>query len=174
MRKAMLSVLMETRNDEEWLAVTLASLVGGAVEGMVREVIVCDAGSTDRTRDVAEHAGCRIMAGGGIAVGIAQARSDWLLLLEPGARLEDGWIEAVVAHIGKATMAARFSRAKGSRAPFLSRMLSQPRALEQGLLVTRRQATVLSKRAASAEALARGLAVKTLHAGIWPASVKRT
>jgi glycosyltransferase involved in cell wall biosynthesis len=173
MRKAMLSVLMETRNDEERLAVTLASLVGGAVEGMVREVVVCDAGSTDRTRDVAEHAGCRIMAGGGIAMGIAQARSDWLLFLEPGARLEEGWIEAVATHIGKAAMAARFSRAKASRAPFLSRMLSRTRALEQGLLVTRRQAAVLSKKAASAEALARGLAVKTLRTGIWPAPAKR-
>jgi glycosyltransferase involved in cell wall biosynthesis len=170
MRKAMLSVLMETRNDEERLAVTLASLVGGAVEGMVREVIVCDAGSTDRTRDVAEHAGCRIMADGGIAVGVAQARSDWLLFLEPGARLEEGWIEAVAAHIGKAAMAARFSRVKGSRAPFLSRVFSRPRALEQGLLISTRQALVLSKRASSAEAIARGLAVKTLRAEIWPAS----
>jgi glycosyltransferase involved in cell wall biosynthesis len=172
MRKAMLSVLMETRNDEEWLAVTLASLVGGAVEGMVREVVVCDAGSTDRTRDVADHAGCRIMAEGGIAMGIAQARSDWLLLLEPGARLGDGWIEAIAAHIGKAAMAARFSRAKGSRAPFLSRVFSRPRALEQGLLISTRQALVLSKRASSAEAIARGLAVKTLRAEIWPAPSK--
>ena len=29
---------------------TLASLIGGAVEGVVREVIVCDRGSTDQTR----------------------------------------------------------------------------------------------------------------------------
>ncbi|TIR96069.1 MAG: glycosyl transferase family 2, partial [Mesorhizobium sp.] len=36
----MLSVLIETRNDEEGLARTLASLIGGAVEGVVRDVIV--------------------------------------------------------------------------------------------------------------------------------------
>lgn len=168
----MLSVLMETRNDEERLALTLASLVGGAVEGIVREVVICDLGSTDRTHDVADHAGCLYLAEGGIAAGIAQARSDWLLLLEPGARLCDGWTEAVAAHVGKAAMAARFSRAKDSRAPFLSRVLSRTRALEQGLVIPRRQATVLSKKAAGAEALARGLAVKTLRAGIWPAPGK--
>ena len=54
----MLTVLIETRNDEEGLARTLASLVGGAVEGVVRDVIVCDRGSTDQTHRVAEHAGC--------------------------------------------------------------------------------------------------------------------
>jgi glycosyltransferase involved in cell wall biosynthesis len=168
----MLSVLIETHNDEEALARTLASLVGGAVEGVVREVIVCDAGSTDRTSDVAEHAGCLYMAQGGIAAGIARSKGDWLLLLEPGARLLDGWIDDVAAHTAKLAMSARFSRAKGSRAPFLSRAFSRPRALEQGLIITKRQALVLSKRTSSAEAIARGLAVKTLRAEIWPAAPK--
>ena len=53
----MISVLIETRNDEAELAHTLASLVPGAVEGVVREVIVCDRGSTDGTASVAEQAG---------------------------------------------------------------------------------------------------------------------
>ena len=168
----MLSVLIETRNDEEALVRTLASLVGGAVEGMVREVIVCDAGSTDRTHDVADEAGCRYVAEGGIAAGIAQAKGDWLLLLEPGARLEQGWIDSVAAHTEKVVMAARFSRAKGSRAPFLSRLFGRPRALEQGLLIAGRQAMVLSKKAPNAESIARGLAVRTLRAEIWPAPHK--
>ena len=47
-RLGMLSVLIETRNDEEGLARTLASLIAAAVEGVVREVIVCDLGSTDQ------------------------------------------------------------------------------------------------------------------------------
>ncbi len=61
----MLTVLIETRNDEEGLARTLASLVGAAVEGVVRDVIVCDRGSTDQTHYVAEHAGCHYVASGG-------------------------------------------------------------------------------------------------------------
>ncbi len=162
----MLSVLIETRNDEEGLARTLASLVGGAVEGLVREVIVCDAGSTDQTHYVAEHAGCHYLAQGGIAAGIKLAKGDWLLLLEPGARLAEGWIAEVGAHIARQTMAARFSRSRSTRTPFLARVLSRNRALAEGLLISVRQASTLAKSAGSAEALARGLATKRLEAEI--------
>ncbi|WP_149763075.1 glycosyltransferase [Neomesorhizobium albiziae] len=162
----MLSVLIETRNDEEALARTLASLIGGAVEGVVREVIVCDKGSTDQTHYVAEHAGCQYLAEGGLAAGIAQAKGDWLLLLEPGARLADGWMEDVLQHAAKQTMAARFSRSRRERTPFLARVFTSGRALAEGLLITKRQATVLSRTAGSAEAIARGLATKLLAAEI--------
>lgn len=167
----MLSVLIETRNDEEGLARTLASLVGGAVEGVVRDVIVCDAGSTDQTHRVAEHAGCHYVTGG-IAAGIAQAKGDWLLFLEPGARLAEGWIDEVVAHAARQAMPARFSSARGNRAPFLSRVFSGSRALAEGLVVSKRQAAALAKGASSAEALARGLATRKLGAEIWVAPRK--
>ena len=170
-RLAMLSVLIETLNDEEGLARTLASLIGGAVEGVVREVVVCDTGSTDQTHRVAEHAGCHYVAGG-IAAGISQAKGEWLLLLEPGARLADGWIDEVAAHTARQTMPARFSRARGSRAPFLSRVFSGNRALAEGLVISKRQATALSKNARSAEAVGRGLATKRLNAEIWVAPSK--
>ncbi|QPC94201.1 glycosyltransferase [Mesorhizobium sp. INR15] len=168
----MLSVLIETHNDEEGLARTLASLIGGAVEGVVRDVIVCDTGSSDQTHRVAEHAGCQYLAGGGIAAGIKQAKGDWLLLLEPGARLVEGWIDDVVAHTARQTMAARFSRTRGSRTPFLARVLSGNRALAEGLVISKRQAASLSKNAGNAEALARGLATKRLDAEIWVAPSK--
>jgi cellulose synthase/poly-beta-1,6-N-acetylglucosamine synthase-like glycosyltransferase len=167
----MLSVLIETRNDEEGLARTLASLVGGAVEGVVRDVIVCDAGSTDQTHRVAEHAGCHYVTGG-IGGGIGQAKGDWLLLLEPGARLAEGWIDEVVAHTAKQTMPARFSRARANRAPFLARVFSSNRALAEGLVISKRQAAALAKSARSAEALARGLATRKLNAEIWVAPPK--
>ncbi|MEO5758264.1 MAG: glycosyltransferase [Mesorhizobium sp.] len=168
----MLSVLIETHNDEEGLARTLASLIGGAVEGVVRDVIVCDTGSSDQTHRIAEHAGCQYLAGGGIAAGIMQAKGEWLLLLEPGARLVEGWIDDVVAHTARQTMAARFSRTRGSRTPFLARVLSGNRALAEGLVISKRQAASLSKSAGSAEALARGLATKRLDAEIWVAPSK--
>lgn len=166
MRLDMLSVLIETRDDEEGLARTLAALVGGAVEGVVREVIVCDLGSTDQTHYVAEHAGCAYLAKGGIQAGIAQARSDWLLLLEPGARLAEGWTEDAVRHMSRLTMAARFTRSRASNRPFWERVTSRPRALEQGLVITRKQAAILGRNGADAEGIARGLAMKTLDAEI--------
>jgi glycosyltransferase involved in cell wall biosynthesis len=166
MRLAMLTVLIETRNDEEGLARTLASLVGAAVEGVVRDVIVCDNGSTDQTHYVADHAGCSYIASGGVTAGIARAKGEWLLLLEPGARLSEGWADSVIAHTAKLSMPARFSRAPGSRTPFLSRAFSRPTALAEGLVITKRQATALSRTASSAEAIARGLATRRLDGEI--------
>lgn len=162
----MLSVLIETNNDEDGLARTLASLVGGAVEGVVRDVIVCDGGSTDQTHRVADHAGCTFIASGGVAAGIRQAKGDWLLLIEPGARLVEGWIDQVIAHTLKQTMPARFSRDRSSRRPFLSRAFSRQTALAEGLVITKRQATALSRNATSAEAIARGLASRRLDGQI--------
>ena len=169
----MLTVLIETKDDEEGLARTLASLIGGAVEGVVRDVIVCDRGSTDQTGYVAEHAGCSYLTEGGVAAGIRQAKGEWLLVLEPGARLVEGWSESVLAHAARVTMPARFSRARGSRAPFLSRAFSRPTALAEGLVITKRQAAALSKTVASAEALARGLATRKLDGEIFVASRRK-
>lgn len=162
----MLSVVIETKNDEDPLARTLSSLVAAAVEGAVREVIVCDLGSTDQTHHVADHAGCAYLSNGGVAAGIARAKSEWLLVLEPGARLVDGWAEHVADHTARQTIAACFSRAKSDRAPFLSRVFSSRRALADGLVITKRQAASLARSSADAQALARGLATKRLPAQI--------
>ena len=162
----MLTVLIETRNSEEALARTLASLIGAAVEGVVREVIVCDDGSSDHTHRVADQAGCHYIASGGIEAGIRQAKADWLLFLEPGARLVEGWTEEVLVHTGRLATPARFSRARIDRPPFLARVFSARRALADGLLIGKAQALGLIKSAGSAEAIARGLAARRLAAEI--------
>jgi cellulose synthase/poly-beta-1,6-N-acetylglucosamine synthase-like glycosyltransferase len=162
----MLTVLIETHNSEEALARTLASLIGAAVEGVVREVIVCDRGSTDNTHRVADQAGCHYLADGGIDAGVQQAKGDWLLLIEPGARLVEGWTEEVLEHIGRTAGPARFSRARADRTPFLARVFSARRTLAEGLVISRKQAAALCKSAGSSEALARGLATKRLAAEI--------
>lgn len=168
----MLSVVIETKNDEEGLARTLASLVNGAVEGMVREVIVCDLGSTDHAHHLAEEAGCVWLASGGAAEGVRRAKSDWVLFLEPGATLVDGWMESVARHVSRVKMAGRFSRASKARTPFLKRIFAGNRALVEGLLITKRQASSLSRNGQGGEAIARGLATKRLDGEIVPASKK--
>ncbi|MCC7186898.1 MAG: hypothetical protein IT185_11690, partial [Acidobacteria bacterium] len=54
----MLTVVIPTENQERALVATLASLVPGATAGVIREVIVADAGSGDDTARVADIAGC--------------------------------------------------------------------------------------------------------------------
>lgn len=163
--------MIETHNDEEGLARTLVSLVGAAVQGIVRDVVVCDAGSTDGTRHVADHAGCTL-AGKGLAAGLAAARGEWLLFLEPGARLTDGWTEEVTSHMANHTTPARFSPA-GARLPaFLTGRISR-RGLHRGLLISRSQVAAFVGSAANAEELARRVSKRTLRAEIWPASADK-
>jgi glycosyltransferase involved in cell wall biosynthesis len=165
----MLSVLIETRNDEERLARTLATLIGGVVEGLIRDVIVCDNGSSDQTHRIADQTGCNYVTEGGIAAGIRAAKGDWLLIIEPGARLSDGWMNAVIDHIGALPGPARFSPARATRQPLLRRVFSKNRPLADGLLITKRQALALSAKAENAQAMARGLSRRRLPAEIWVA-----
>lgn len=60
----MLTVIMETKDNEAELAQTLSALVAGAVEGLVSDVIILDHGSTDGSPRVADAAGCRFCLSG--------------------------------------------------------------------------------------------------------------
>jgi glycosyltransferase involved in cell wall biosynthesis len=94
----MISVVIEALNAEFLLVQTLAALVPAAAEGFVREVIVADAGSTDGTRVVADAAGCVVVDGGRMAA-LAIARSDWVLLVVPGVRLDPDWSREAAAFL---------------------------------------------------------------------------
>lgn len=167
--RAMISVLIETLNDEEALARTLASLVGGAVEGVVREVIIRDRGSTDHTVAVAEHAGCTLVTGGDPAQALRRARSDWLLLLEPGARLVDGWTQPVMDHASNGDAPARFTTSPAWRPPLLLRPFRRGRPLSDGLLIMKSRAVARTGASERIAALALGLPARRLGAEIVPA-----
>ncbi len=68
---AMLTVIIETRNNEAELAQTLSALVAGAVEGLVSDVIILDHGSRDGSSRVADAAGRAFLP----RVGILEATS---------------------------------------------------------------------------------------------------
>src|SRR5690348_8178579 len=96
----MISVVIATHESERELVHTLAALVPGALHGLVREVIVIDAGSQDDTAKVADVAGCRFLVqprglrGARLAAAAATARADWLWFVTPGSVPEVGWLEA--------------------------------------------------------------------------------
>jgi glycosyltransferase involved in cell wall biosynthesis len=147
----MISVVIPTLNDAARLGATLAALTDAAVDGVVREVIVADGGSTDGTLAGAEEAGARIVratASEALDAGCEAARQPWLLLLKAGARLQTGWEPVVWRHINDHSDQAGWFRltlkAEGvearldqARAVIEAGLLGRPRA-EQGLLISKR------------------------------------
>lgn len=102
----MISVVIPTLDAERTLQRALAPLVPAAVEGLVREVVVADGGSTDRTLEFADDAGARIVRtergrGVQLAAGCAAARGGWLLVLHADTALADGWQAAVAQHVNR-------------------------------------------------------------------------
>jgi rSAM/selenodomain-associated transferase 2 len=100
----MISVVIPTLNADDGLAACLTALVPAAVEGMVREVIVVDGGSSDRTLKIVEQSGAELVhspAGRGeqLSAGAARARSPRLLFLHADTVLETGWEREVAALI---------------------------------------------------------------------------
>jgi rSAM/selenodomain-associated transferase 2 len=92
----MISVVIPTLNAEATLGQTLAALVPAAVDGLIREVIVVDGGSSDRTAEIVDHAGANLVCGSGgrghqLGAGAAQARFPWLLFLHADTTLAPGW-----------------------------------------------------------------------------------
>ena len=108
----MLSVVIATENAERILVPTLAALVPGATAGIVREVIVADAGSSDATTLIADAAGCRIEVmpaplGHRLRQAAAKARAEWLLFLRPGAVPDLTWVEEARRFIEHAELSGR-------------------------------------------------------------------
>jgi glycosyltransferase involved in cell wall biosynthesis len=149
----MISVLIETRNSDEALARTLGGLVGGAVEGILSDVVIIDHGSGDQTHRVADAAGCIFLQDQTLIDGFRRARSEWFLFLEPGP--------------------ACFTRSHTHRRPFLSRVFSPGNPLADGLLISKRQSMALFSPGKQAVDIARGLAMKRLRAEIIPAPLKK-
>ena len=93
----MISIVIPTLNSETTLVRTLAALIPATVAGVIREVIIADGGSEDRTYDIAEDAGARWLAcpragrGAQLRAGAEEARAPWLLFLHADTVLDEGW-----------------------------------------------------------------------------------
>jgi len=101
---APLSVIIPTLNAAPALGATAEALLSGATEGLIRELVISDGGSTDETALVARDLGALWITGekgrgGQIARGIAAASAEWLMILHADTHLSDGWTEPARAHM---------------------------------------------------------------------------
>ena len=104
--RLMISVVIPTLNAERRLAACLTALVPAAVEGFVREVIVVDGGSTDRTAKIADQAGATLVKtsasrGGQLRAGAQAARQPWVLFLHADTVLGPDWDLEAAAFMGR-------------------------------------------------------------------------
>lgn len=102
--RAPISVVIPTLNAKAALAGCLATLYEGVQAGLIRELIVVDGGSEDGTVTLAREAGAEVLStlpsrGGQLRAGCAQARGEWLLVLHADTVLQEGWTDAVAAHL---------------------------------------------------------------------------
>ena len=152
----MITVVIPTLDSEHLLVPTLAALVQGSAEGLVREVLLADGGSVDATSTIADAAGCEIVPGppdegSRLSAAAERARGEWLLFLDPGAVLDEIWTREVGAFVGgrhaSHDRVATFrlvidsegtiSRLREAVAATRFILLGRPRP-EQGLLIARK------------------------------------
>lgn len=142
-----IAAVVPTLNAAGTLAQTIASIRDG-----VRQIVVSDGGSTDRTREIAQKCGAEFVEGapgrgGQLRRGAMAATFEWLLFLHADTRLEPGWPAlAHAALAGQPRRAGYFRFALDDDAPearrlerivaWRSRALGLPYG-DQGLLVHR-------------------------------------
>ncbi len=155
---AMISVVIPTLNAEADLARCLTALVPAAVDGVVREVIIADGGSTDATAAIADDAGATFVQaergrGQQLAAGARMAKSQWLLFLHADTVLQPGWEDEALRLMRAVDLGHRPDTAavfrfrlddSGLTAAWLQTMVALRCAIfalpygDQGLLISRR------------------------------------
>lgn len=136
---SLISVILPTCNAEDYLVRTLSSLMPGVVEGLIKEVIIVDTGSTDATLEIAESTGCRIVhvdpsRGLQLWQGCREAKGDWLLILHPDSQLDSHWLSSVHQHMKAHDKQAGFFHIRFDQPSWFSRIWGEVIALRAQLL----------------------------------------
>jgi glycosyltransferase involved in cell wall biosynthesis len=100
------SIIIPTLNSECELNVTLRSLFEGIENNLIRELIISDGGSTDKTRIISNEVGAIFVEGPSnrglqISKGIDKSQGDWILILHADTNLSLNWSVKILQKIDK-------------------------------------------------------------------------
>lgn len=101
----MLSVIIDARADAERLPALLAQLTAGAVEGLVRQVIIVAAPGQGGIDILCEDMGAEAQPS--FAAAAEASRGEHVLVLPAAFRLRDGWIPSLERHMAEGAEPAR-------------------------------------------------------------------
>lgn len=153
----------------EAIARSFAPLVSGAMEGIVREVIIWSphAAPTEDLQLLCDGSGAYLIEHKSCKEMLRCTRSDWLLLLEPGAILWGDWHGGVLHHINNMKQAGHFQlSSEASHLPWWRRLLRKGvknSALKRGCLIAKPMALAANK--TSIQSIANGRAFKVINGG---------
>ncbi|CAH1655523.1 conserved hypothetical protein [Hyphomicrobiales bacterium] len=146
----MISAVIRSEGNVEALAVTLAALVPGVAEGVLRDAVIVDGGADPAAQDLAEAAGSAyvVWRDGGAAAdnpwraGMGAVKGPWFLLLSAGEVPGPNWIPAADHFIrsargdGSALFHGEASTIRGLAGGLISR-IRRRRSLTGGMIVPR-------------------------------------
>lgn len=147
---APISIIIPTLNSETDLYETLGSLFEGIENNLIRELIISDGGSNDKTKSIAYGVGAILIEGPcsrGLQIrkGVDKSRGDWILILHADTSLSLDWSVDLLQKIDR-NFAYHFKLKFKSKSPFArilecwaqmrSNFLGLPYG-DQGLLIHR-------------------------------------
>ena len=93
---APISIIIPTLNSETELHETLGALLEGIENNLIRELIISDGGSTDKTKLIADEVGAFVVEGSRsrglqISKGVDKSQGDWILILHADTSLSLEW-----------------------------------------------------------------------------------
>lgn len=137
---AMLTAVIRVDGSTEALAATFSVLIPAVADGFLGHAVVIDAVGRQDIERLADATGASYLRTGGAEgwhLGAAQARGDWLFLLEAGDVPQRHWAQAVERHLILAPDAPALVPLRGVAGSLRERaaMSFAPRRLRAGLIV---------------------------------------
>lgn len=162
----MITAVIRANRNVEALAATLSVLIPAVAQGVIGHAVVIDEADDAAIERLADETGAsyvRAKRGEAWSSGVAQARGDWVILLEAGDLPEPQWTPSIERHLVMAATRPALMPLRGMAAALREwgAVSLRSRRVRAGLLAPKTQ--ILSGRLARAP---RRLAVRRERAGL--------